>query len=81
MTTLELIGVTLGAIACAIGTIFLFILFVKLVDHIIQSSRRNKYPEYFEFYDTAVSESFRIGGKLNAEKNRIKYYIKLYSFK
>lgn len=78
MTFLQGLGVAIGVVACIGGSIFLPILFVSLIDHIVESVRRNKHPEYFELYDTAVSESFRIGGKLNAEKSRIKYYIKLY---
>ena len=79
MSGIDMLGVVLGTIAAICGMLFLPILFVDLIDHIIKSIRKNKYPEYFEFYDTAVSESFRIGGKLNAEKRRIEYYIKLYS--
>lgn len=79
MSWIDTLGIVLGTIAIAGGMIFLPILLVNLIDHIIKSIRRNKHPEYFEFYDTAVYESFRIGGKLNAEKRRIEYYIKLYS--
>ena len=79
MTLLQCLGVFIGVAACIGGLIFLPILFVNLIDHITESIRKNKHPEYFEFYDTAISESFRIGGKLNAEKRRIEYYIKLYS--
>ena len=79
MTTLEAAGVTLGVIFIVIGMIFLPILLVNLIDHIIKSIRKEKYPEYFELYETAVSESFRIGGRFSAEKRRIEYYLKLYS--
>ena len=78
MSLIEAVGVTIGMIAIVAGMVFLPILFVGLIDRIIESVRRSKHPEYFEFYDTAISESFRIGGKLNAEKRRIEYYIKLY---
>lgn len=79
MNSLDACGLAIGIIAIIVGMIFLPILFVNLIDHIIESVRKNKHPEYFEFYDTAVYESFRIGGNLNAEKRRIEYYIKLYS--
>ena len=79
MNSFEAFGLAIGIIAIIVGMIFLPILFVNLIDHIIESVRKNKHPEYFEFYDTAVYESFRIGGNLNAEKRRIEYYIKLYS--
>ena len=79
MDWLDVFGIVLGTIAAVGGMFFLPILFVNLIDHIIESIRKTKHPEYFEFYDTAVYESFRIGGKLNAEKHRIEYYIKLYS--
>ena len=78
MNWMEAIGLTIVALAFIGGGLFLPILFCGLVDHIVESIRKNKHPEYFEFYDTAVSESFRIGGKLSAEKKRIEYYIKLY---
>lgn len=78
MTTIDIIGVIIGSIACVAGLFCLPILLINLIDHIIESYRRNKYPEYFEFYDTAVYESFKIGRKLNAEKRRIEHYIKLY---
>ena len=78
MTTLESIGALLGYIACTVGIVCLLILLTNLIDHIIESYRRNKYPEYYEYYDTAIYESFRIGGKLAAEKKIIEYYIKLY---
>lgn len=68
----------LVTIAIICGMLFLPILLVNLIDRIIESIRKKKHPEYFKFYDTAVSESFRIGGKLGAEKKRIEYYIKLY---
>ena len=79
MTVLEAIGVTIGVAAIVVGMIFLPILLAGLTDHIVESIRKHKHPEYFEYYNTAVSESFRIGGKLGAEKKRIEYYIKLYS--
>lgn len=79
MTILEAIGFTIGVFAVVAGLIFLPALFVELFDHIVKSIRKQKHPEYFDLYDTAVSESFRIGGKLNAEKKRIEYYIGLYS--
>lgn len=78
MNWIDTLGVILGTIAVVCGMLFLPILFVNLIDHIIESIRKNKHPKYFEFYDTAIYESFRIGGKLNAEKRRIEYYIKLY---
>ena len=78
MTTLEIIGAVLGVVACAAGTVCLPILLCNLINDIINSYRRNKHPEYFEYWDAAVSESFKVGGKLNAEKRRIEYYIKLY---
>lgn len=78
MSGIDVLGVVLGTIAAIGGMFFLPILLVNLIDHIIESVRKNKHPEYFEFYDTAVYESFRIGGDLNAEKRRIEYYIKLY---
>ena len=79
MDWLDAFGITLGTVAVACGIIFLPILFVNFIDHILDSVRRQKHPEYFEFYDTAISESFRIGGKLHAEKKRIEYYVTLYS--
>lgn len=78
MNSFEAFGLAIGIIAIIVGMIFLPILFVNLIDHIIESVRKNKHPEYFKSYDTAVYESFRIGGNLNAEKRRIEYYIKLY---
>lgn len=78
MTFLQGLGVFIGVVAVTCGMIFLPILFAGLIDHIVESIRKNKHPEYFEFYNTAVYESFRIGGKLNAEKRRIEHYIKLY---
>lgn len=75
MNWIEALGLTIAFIG---GAIFLSILFCGLIDRIVESIRRNKYPEYFELYDTAVFESFRVGGKLNAEAKRIEYYIKLY---
>ena len=79
MSWIDALSITLGTIAVICGIVFLPILFVNLTDHIIESVRKNKHPEYFEYYDTAVYEMFRICGKLNAEKRRIEYYIKLYS--
>lgn len=78
MSGIDGLGMAVGIIAVICGMLFLPILFVNLIDHIIESVRRNKHPKYFEFYDTAISESFRIGGKLSAEKKRVDYYIKLY---
>lgn len=78
MSWIDILGMVLGIIATICGMVFLPILLVNLIDHIIESIRKNKHPKYFEFYDTAIYESFRIGGKLNAEKRRIEYYIKLY---
>lgn len=79
MTILEAIGVTIGVAAIVVGMIFLPILLAGLTDCIVKSIRKHKHSEYFEYYSTAVSESFRIGGELSAEKKRIEYYIKLYS--
>jgi hypothetical protein len=79
MNGIDVLGVVLGTIAIICGMLFLPILFVNLIDHIIESIRKNKHPEYFEFYDAAVYESFRVGGKLNEEKRRIEYYVKLYT--
>ena len=79
MTILKAIGFTIGVFAVTAGLIFLPLLAAELFDHIVKSIRKQKHPEYFDLYDTAISESFRIGGKLNAEKRRIEYYIKLYS--
>ena len=79
MSWIEIAGMAIGIIACIGGMIFLPILLVELIDHIVKSIRKAKHPEYFELYKTAVSESFRIGGRFNAEKNRIEYYLKLYS--
>ena len=79
MTILEIIGTVLGVLACTAGMVCLPILLCSFIDKIIENYRRNKHPEYFEYWDTAVSESFRIGKKLNAEKSRIEYYIKLYT--
>ena len=79
MTTLKTIGAVLGSIACVAGLFCLPVLLINLIDHIIESYRRNKYPEYYEYYDTAVYESFKICSKLDAEKRRIEHYIKLYS--
>lgn len=79
MDWLDVLGTVIGVTASITGIICLPILGVKLIDHIIKSIRKEKHPEYFELYDTAVSESFRIGGKFSAEKNRIKYYLELYS--
>lgn len=78
MTTIDIIGAVIGSIACVVGLFCLPILLINLIDHVIESYRRNRYPEYFELYDTAVYESFKIGRKLNAEKRRIEHYIKLY---
>ena len=79
MDWLDILGIVIGIIACTGGMIFLPILFVNLIDHIVKSIRKEKYPEYFELYEAAVSESFRIGGGFTAEKRRIEYYLKLYS--
>lgn len=79
MDWIEPIGIIIGIIACIGGMIFLPILFVNLIDHIVRSIRKEKHPEYFELYEDAVSESFRIGGRFAAEKRRIEYYLKLYS--
>jgi hypothetical protein len=78
MSGIEILGLILGISATIFGMVFLPFLIIDLIDHIIESVRKNKYPEYFEFYDAAVHESFRIGGDLNAEKRRIEHYIKLY---
>lgn len=78
MNWIDPLAALLVTIAIICGMLFLPIILVNLIDHIIESIRKNKHPEYFKFYDTAISESFRIGGKLNAEKKRIEYYIKLY---
>lgn len=78
MNWFEAFGLTIATIAIVAGFIFLPIFLVGLTDRIIESIRKNKHPEYFEYYNTAVSESFRIGGELGAKKKRIEHYIKLY---
>lgn len=79
MSWIEVAGVVIGIIACTFGIVFLPILIVGLIDHIVESVRKNKYPEYFDLYDSAIYESFRIGGKFNKEKERISYKLKKYT--
>lgn len=78
MTIIDVIGIFLGLVACIAATFFLPVLVVNLIDHIVESYRRNKHPDYFEYWDEAVSLSFKIGGKLSTEKRRVQHYIKLY---
>lgn len=79
MSWIEIAGVVIGIIACTVGIIFLFILIVGLIDHIVSSARRNKYPEYFDLYDSAIYESFRVGGKFSDDKKRINHKLKKYT--
>ena len=46
MSCLEIVGMVIGIIACIGGMLFLPILLVNLIDHIIESIRKKKYPEY-----------------------------------
>ena len=78
MSIIEGIKITICTILIIAGMIFLPIIIINAIDSIVEWLRKRKHPKYFDLYDTAVSESFRIGGKLNAEKRRIEYYIKLY---
>ena len=65
------------ATAC-FSVFFLPIFLIDNVDRWIKCIRKHKHPEYFDLYETAVSESFRLGGKLNSEKKYIEHYLKLY---
>lgn len=66
--------IIIGMIACFAVPLLL----IDWIDSIIEKIRKHKHPEYFDLYETAVSESFRIGGKLNEKAKYIEHYLKLY---
>ena len=66
--------IILGMIACFAVPLLL----IDWIDSIIGKIRKHKHPEYFDLYETAVSESFRIGGKFNEKQEYIVHYLKLY---
>lgn len=78
MTTLEVIGVILGAIFIVIGIVFLPILLVELIDHIIESIRRAKHPEYFEIYDDAYKRALNMSIDFSNKYKRIRHRLDMY---
>ena len=79
MSVVDAVKVTICTILIILGMIFLPIIIINAIDSIVEGVRRRKHPKYFEYYDTAISESFRIGGKLSSVKKYIEFHIKLYS--
>jgi hypothetical protein len=54
-------------------------LLVELIDKLFEQYRRQKYPEYFEMYDTAKKMSFEVGVEFRRRTERIEYYRVLYT--
>lgn len=79
MSIVDGIKITICIILTIAGMIFLPIILINAIDSIVEWSRRRKHTKYFEYYDTAITESFRIGGKLASVKKYIEFKIKLYS--
>lgn len=72
MSTFETILTIIGIVIIFFGICILPILLMNMINYLTDSFRRNRHPEYFQRYDAALTESFRISASYNAEIRHIK---------
>ena len=51
--------------------------FVSVLEQLIKKYRREKYPEYFKYYNAALKICFNASEKVRKESNYIKYHFDL----
>lgn len=60
-------------IICAIGLLPLALFITFCIERLIDNIRREKYPEYFKFYDAAMKICFEASAKVNKEAEYIEH--------
>lgn len=64
-------------VICAVGLLPVAVLFSIWLYKAIDSYRKAKYPEYFEYYNAAMKICFDASAKVNKEAEYIKYHFDL----